>query len=716
MKSFRRSFKYVWPQWPRLAVIFVSALTISVLFSLSFVTVIPLLKVMMGEEGLHGWVDRKVCRWRYGIDFYVPETVDFIESSDRNIAYHLRVTSVEEDSPAEKAQLKPGDRIIGAGENLLEAGTYRIDRSSLLEELATTEGGRRITVQYLRIRPDNTLERKNTSLAAGQIEPYMNHAQWLVSFMPREGGASNKQRAVVIIILAMGVVTTIRCAARFVQGYMAEKVVQIAITSLREDIFSHTLELPESFYATRGGTSDTISRIMGDVNGIGKGMKILFGKALREPLKAMGTLACAMIISFKLTIIFICAAPAAIGFGIILGRKIKKATTKSLRSIAVMLARVSGILNSLRVVKVYNRQEAEKLAYRRINEKLLRQTLRLAKIDAATSPIMEVLGMVAGSAALLVGVHLVIGANMESSTFFGLLILLGTTAESARKSSDVWNSIQSANAAADRAMALINEPMEFEKTDAEELPSLRERLEFRKVVFFYPGSDRPALNGVNLKVKAGQNIALVGPNGSGKTTLVNLLPRFYDVSEGTVLIDGRDIRDGTLKSLRNQIGLVTQNVVTFNDTIAANIAYSKPGASREEIVAAANTAHVDEFVSLLPEGYDTVIGEQGLGLSGGQLQRIVIARAILKDPPIVIFDEAMSQIDADSEAKIHDALEHIMHNRTSFIIAHRFSTVITADLIVVMEAGKIVAEGRHEELMQTCGLYQSLYETQLIST
>jgi subfamily B ATP-binding cassette protein MsbA len=220
---------------------------------------------------------------------------------------------------------------------------------------------------------------------------------------------------------------------------------------------------------------------------------------------------------------------------------------------------------------------------------------------------------------------------------------------------------------------------------------------------------------VNLTVRAGHNVAIVGPNGSGKTTLVNLIPRFYDTDSGKVSIDGTDVHDVTLRSLRSQIAMVTQEVVTFNDTIAANISYGRPQATRDEIVSAARRAFADEFIEPLPEGYDTVIGEQGLGLSGGQLQRVVIARAILKDPAILIFDEAMSQVDADSEAKIHSAIEEIMQHRTAFIIAHRFSTVITADLIVVMDEGKIVAEGQHEELMRSCQLYQSLYETQLIT-
>jgi len=715
MKTFGRVFKYIWPQWPRLIVIFVSAILISILFSLSFMTIVPLLKVMMGEEGLHGWVDRKVCEYRYGLNFYVPERTDFLDPNKPDIAYYLIVTGVEQDGLAQNLGLSGQDMIIGAGNSIVGEGIDRILSSTLLKELATAGSDVNIPIQYKRFNQQGTYDSELyvVTLNSGKRPFYLGRLEGLMSFVPRQQGAEEKTRAISIIIIMMAVFTIIRCIARFCQQYLGAKVVHTAVSNLRREVFAHVMDMPVGYFENES-PSDAVSRLIRDTGQLSSGLKILFGKAIREPLIVVGLLVGAMIIDLKLTLIFMCSVPF-VTFAIAqLGRKIKRATRKSLMNWSLMLAKLKETFGSIKVVKVYNQQDYENDQFDGINNKLLKQLFRIAKIDAATSPIMEVLGMVAGGAALLFGAHWVASQAIHPSSFLTLIALLGTAAESVRKSSDIWNRIQQANAAAERVYAIIDRKTEAENPNAYELGVLQNRIEFRDVVFTYPGSEASALKNVDLTVEAGHNIALVGPNGSGKTTLANLIPRFYDPDSGQVLIDGKDIQEVTLYSLRNQIGMVTQNVITFNDTIAANIAYGKPGAAREEIIAAAKRSFAHEFVEPLPKGYDTIIGEENTGLSGGQLQRIVIARAILKNPAILIFDEATSQVDADSEAKIHNAIEEIMQDRTCFIIAHRFSTVITADIIVVMDNGRIVAQGQHKELMKTCSLYQSLYETQLV--
>jgi ABC-type multidrug transport system fused ATPase/permease subunit len=713
MKAFRRVFKYVWPQWPRVIVVLVSAMIVASMLSLSFMTVIPLLKVMMGEEGLHGWVDRKISAHRYGVTFHVPDKTDFMES---DIAHHLLVTGVKEDSPAEKAGLGKLDRIIGisdgTNEYLVKDDGDKVRSTKLLEVLAGAPGNSSLTVQIIPLSREDGADAELT-LRSGLKPFYVKRLQRWMNLLPREQTRENKTRAIIFIILAMAVVTVIRCSAKFLQEYTAQKIVRIGVNHLREDAFGHVMDMPIGFFADER-PSDTVSRIVRDTTVVGKAIRTMLGKALREPLNALFLVAWAMWLNWQLALIFLCGAPFVLGLLVVFGNKMKRATKKSLMAGSQMLGKLQETMAALKVVKVYGRHEHERESFKRINNRLLRQLLKISKVDAATMPTMEVFGMLAGSAALIVGAHWATRGKMDGSEFLGLLILLGAAADSVRKTSDIWNRVQEANAASERVFSVIDAPVEFEKATAIELPPLQEKIEFKDVVFTYPGSGEPTLKEVNLSVEAGHNVAIVGPNGSGKTTLANLIPRFYDPDSGQVLMDGTDIRDVTLHSLRSQIGMVTQDVVTFSDTIAANIAYGKPGATRQEIMAAAKRSFAHEFISPLPNGYDSEIGEQGAGLSGGQLQRIIIARAILKNPAILIFDEAMSQVDSDSEAKIHKAIEEIMQDRTSFIIAHRFSTVITADVIVVMDEGQIIAQGQHEELMQTCSLYQSLYETQLV--
>ncbi len=731
MREFRRVFQYVWPQWPRVIVVVVSAMMIAAMLSASFMTIIPLLTVMVSNEGLPSWVDRKVSDVYYGLELQVPEAAVVSAEPGTPAAVYLRVIRVRKDSLAQQAGFEPQDRIIDVNDVVSARAGREVSYASLLRTLACPKGAI-LPVKIKRVK-GTTLVDQTLQLPTPQDEAAIRNlksspfsrlkrriqfaavyaAAWAVDFLPREQTPRGKTTAVIALMGLVTGITVIRCIAKFYQDYLGQKVVQVAVNNLRQDVFGHMMQMPMAAF-TGERPSDTISRIVRDTSTMGAGIQVLLGKALREPMNALFMLGAALWLNWQLALVFLGGAPFVVVLLGTFGSRMKKATRRSLVASSQMLAKLQEVVTGLRVVKIYNQHAYEHEAFRGINDRLLRQLLRMSKVDAASQPVLEVLGMLAGAGAIILGMAWVSDNKVDGSEFLALLALLGASAEAVRKTSDIWNRMQQANAASERVFAVLDQPLEKEKPDAVVLPPAKGNVEFRNVSFTYPKSERPTLRNISLSITAGLNVAIVGPNGAGKTTLINLIPRLFDPDSGEILIDGRNIHDVTLKSLRDQIGMVTQDILTFNDTIATNIAYGRPGATKDDVVAAAKRAFAHEFVSRMPQGYDTIIGEHSVGLSGGQLQRIIIARAILKNPAILIFDEATSQIDAESETKIHEAIEEIMRGRTTFIIAHRFSTVVTADVIVVMNDGRIIAQGRHDELIRTCPVYQALYETQLV--
>ncbi len=730
MKEFGRVFQYVWPQWPRVVVVFISAMMISVLLSASFMTIIPLLSVMVNNEGLPNWVDRKACDVYYGLDLQAPEAAG--EPNSASPAY-VRVLRVRKHSLAREAGLEDRDLIIDVNGLSAARDANQVTYTALLQTLAAAQQ-QTLTVEVKRVVGTTQVSRTVTLAtpwndaavsglkqnAFGRLKRRVQFAavsegRRIVGLLPESEAANAGIASVVALMLVVTIVTALRCIAKFYQDYLGQKIVQIAVNNLRQDVFAHMMRMPMRVF-TGERPSDTISRIVRDTAQMGNGIQVMLGKALREPMNAIFMMMAALWLNWQLTLIFLTSAPLVV---LLLGRfghKMKRASKRSLMASSEMLSKLTEVVTALRIVKVYNQHQREQEAFRRINDGLLKQLLHMSKVDAASQPILEVLGMVAGAGAIVVGMAWVKMNRVEGTEFLALLALLGASAEAVRKTSDIWNRVQQANAASERVFQVMDQPTESEKPNAIVMPPAKGNVEFCNVSFTYPTREQQTLRNISLSVKAGLNVAVVGPNGSGKTTLINLIPRFYDPDSGQIRVDGRDTQDVTLTSLRNQIGMVTQDILTFNDTIAANIAYGRRDATPDEVVAAAQRAFAHEFITHLPDGYNTVIGEHATGLSGGQLQRIVIARAILKNPAILIFDEATSQVDAESEAKIHKAIEEVMRERTTFIIAHRFSTVVAADMIVVLEDGRIIAQGRHDTLIRSCPLYQALYETQLVKS
>ncbi len=538
-----------------------------------------------------------------------------------------------------------------------------------------------------------------TSAAAFLIKPaldeiFLNRNADTLAWMPI---------AVIIIYFLKG-------AANYGQTVLMSYIGQRIITDLRFDLYRHIQNQPLSFF-TKNPTGTLISRITSDVGLIQGAVSEAVTSLLKDSFTLIGLVFVIFYRDWKLALIAMVVFPLTIYPIAQFGRKMRSISTHTQVTMGSLISLLHETISGNRIVKAFGMERHENNRFSLENERLFKLFMKSVSIRAVSSPLMEFLGGFGIAAIVLYGGYQVINGISTPGTFFSFLAALLLLYEPVKRLTNVNNTIQQGIAGAERVFDVMGTVPEIrDREDAIPLPRISREIELRNVTFAY--EDTPVLKGIDLKIRAGELIAFVGMSGGGKTTLVNLIPRFYDVQEGRVMIDGIDIRDVTMESLRKQIGIVTQQTILFNDTVRNNIAYGDITKSEEDIIRAAKAANAHEFIMKLPLAYDTIIGEQGVKLSGGERQRISIARALLKDAPILILDEATSSLDTEAEIEVQEALDKLMENRTTLVIAHRLSTIRNADRIVAIVDGRIVEEGTHESLLLRKGEYFKLYNMQ----
>lgn len=535
---------------------------------------------------------------------------------------------------------------------------------------------------------------------------------WAVQSIP-----TDRYQGFLVLLVLVLCVSVFGSLMRIVQLYTVMWITIQTINDIRVTVFGKIIRLPiSSLQSTTMPVTEKVSRLIKDTNQLQRGMLALTGKTLAEALKGLAALIVALAYGWKLTLIALVAAPFLILFYRWHGKRLRRAARNVLAQSARMLSTITQSLQGVRVVKVHTAERVEVGRLRRVTEDVMRADLPLRWAKSTASPMIEIMAVSTFCAVAGYAYWGVVQNTADPAKVLNTLVALGVAIMSLRQFTFMYTEVHESAAAAERL--LESERLEAERPRGDRKPHLDRcsvDIVFEDVWFNYPGADRPSLRGVSLRIPAGMTFAFVGPNGCGKTTLLSLIPHLYPATRGRILVDGSDVHAVNLKSLRNQIAVVTQETVLFNDTIANNVTYGLANIPRTQIEEVARRAYADQFILDKTQGYETILGEQGLGLSGGQRQRLAIARAMLRDPAILILDEATSMIDAETEALITKALDGFCKGRTSLVIAHRLSTVVNADQIVVMNFGQIVDQGTHSELLDRCVLYQQLCKTQLVS-
>jgi subfamily B ATP-binding cassette protein MsbA len=514
-----------------------------------------------------------------------------------------------------------------------------------------------------------------------------------------------------LVPLAIVGMFLLRGALTYVSSYTLSWVSNKIVLDLRNAMFRRLLTLPTRYYDDRS-SGVLISKVAYDVGGVTSAATSVLTVLVRDSLAVVGLLGWLLYLNWRLTLVTLIIAPGVAIVVKVFSKRMRRMSQEALRAMGDVTHVLQESIDCHREVKIFGGQDYEARRFDRSNQKQRGYNMRLTVAAAATVPIVQVFASIA--VAVIISIALQQSAANELSvggfvSFITAMLMLLTPI---KHLTEVNSPLQRGLASAESVFELLDERAEEDK-GARVLQRARGRIEYERVSFSYTGSGREALDGVSVRVEPGETIALVGPSGGGKTTFVNLLPRFYEVTGGRILIDGIDTREITLASLRANIALVSQDVALFNDTVAANIAYGRVGSvSHSELEAAARAAHALDFISEMPQGFETLIGEDGVRLSGGQRQRLAIARALLKDAPILLLDEATSALDSESERHVQAALAELMRGRTTIVIAHRLSTIEHADRIVVLQRGRIAETGSHAELLARGGVYANLYRIQ----
>jgi len=712
MNSFQRALRIALAHRVNVVGCALTSLAIALLWGGNLTAVFPVVDVIMNDQGLPQWIDQKITE------------------SEREVAEASRwLAQLRELQSSEPSKIR---QQIG-----LEIAQSKSELESHIRRSAETWNDVQIAEKT---RLTNYIERlqRLEALPAEQIVPRIAHEirnlehrhkvyaeradrfRWIAPAAHRWMPLT-PFRTLLVVCLVVLVCTILKGVVRIWNGILVARLGHAVSYELRVKFYHQVLRLDMANF-TEAGRGDLMNRCTSDLNSVSLGVQRLFGQALLEPLKMAVCFAIAAIwVSWQLLLLTMVIAPLTAYSIHWLGKALKRTHRRAMQELSSIYETLAETLTGIKLIKAFTMESTERKRFQQLAKEYYQRQMRIATYNSLVSPTVEMLGLAMVLLASVMGGYLVLGQQThilgikisdvplthgDMSVFFAMLVGM---ADPARRLSNEFSHLQQAVAAADRIYEVLDrEPTIVDPPVPVALPPLRRSLRFESVSFHYH-PDRPVLRDVNLEIRAGETIAIVGPNGCGKTTLLQLLPRFYDATQGRITFEGIDIRNVRLRDLRSRFGLVSQEILMFNDTVANNIGYGAPHVGRREIEAAARKAHAHTFITeKLPDGYDTLVGPGGSRLSGGQRQRIALARAILRDPEILLLDEATSQIDIESEQLIFEVLQEFSRERTTLMITHRVSMISLADRVVVMDQGRVVDVGRHDELLARCDLYGRL--------